>query len=187
MRAFDWLDDSSLDMVKLRRLMEDAFQRQLKPTYLDDVRGKIIRIYVAGWDREEYDGCAIVTDEDVGVPYLDKFAVAGAAQGIGAGGTLWRAMRRDQPGLFWRSRSDNKLNAWYFGQANGSLKMNPEWFVSTVGCKHSFTTFWVHGSDGEEGFNCPTAEAELQLLQQFLDVTQRKPESFLSRTESMPP
>jgi acetylglutamate kinase len=54
------------------------------------------------------------------------------AQGIGMGGTLWRRMTREHPKLFWRARSGNPINLWYFQQAQGSYRSG-EWVVFWYG------------------------------------------------------
>ena len=85
--------------------------------------------YPRGW--ENYRAVAILTHDGV-VPYLDKFAVTPRAQGEGLGRSIWLRMRHDNPSLFWRSRSSNPINNWYFQQAEGSYTQHP-WTVFWYG------------------------------------------------------
>ena len=79
------------------------------------------RIYLA----ESYRACAILTMEN-GIPYLDKFAVE-QALGRGIGGSIWNRFRRENPKLFWRSRSNNPINTWYAQKADGLVKQSKWW------------------------------------------------------------
>ena len=78
---------------------------------------------------------ALVLLDAPGGRYLDKFAVADDAQGEGLGAAAWSVMRQETPKLFWRSRHDNPINAFYLQAADGCLK-----------CGH-WTVFW-YGLDG---------------------------------------
>ncbi|MSP58762.1 MAG: acetylglutamate kinase [Myxococcales bacterium] len=130
----DRFDDTgsfeSVDRARLRKLLEDCFQRRLAPGYFDEK--KFFRIYLS----DAYRATAILTREGA-IPYLDKFAVTQEAQGAGVGGSMWARMQRDNPRLFWRSRHDNAINGWYFEHAQGSHKSG-QW-----------TVFW-YGLDGFE-------------------------------------
>lgn len=190
-RSFDSLAD--VDPHKLRDLIHSAFGRELVPHYMNALHQRLARVYVAGWDQGQYHGCAIVTDEGIGVPYLDKLAVSRDARGMGAGRVLWQAMRRDQRGLFWRSRSDNTLNDWYFRHAHGSLRVTPEWCAGRFG----YTAFWAWGRENEDGrvigddFKLyekggalatdvgQGGQCEMRLVESMVEVTRRKPNSFL--------
>ncbi|MEQ9318950.1 MAG: acetylglutamate kinase [Polyangiaceae bacterium] len=123
---------------RLRELVETCFGRALTTSYFADRRCR--RVYVS----ENYRATAIVTEE-AGMPYLDKFAVTRKAQGEGLGGSVWSRMRADHPQLFWRSRTDNAVNGWYFQQSDGSFRSGP------------WTVFWY----GFEGFDAarPCVEA----------------------------
>ncbi|MEZ4462889.1 MAG: hypothetical protein R3E66_24810, partial [bacterium] len=74
---------------------------------------------------------AVITREGP-VPYLDKFAVTPKAQGEGLGASVWNRMRADYPELYWRSRSANPVNAWYFQQSEGTFR-NDSWTVFWYG------------------------------------------------------
>lgn len=60
-----------------------------------------------------------------GIAYLDKFAVSPSAQGDKLGDDVWQALVEGEPKLFWRSRSDNRVNGWYFSRAHGSYTAPP--------------------------------------------------------------
>ncbi|MBJ6979504.1 acetylglutamate kinase [Luteimonas sp. MC1895] len=125
MRAGSW---DALDLPRLRMLVESAFGRTLLPDYFE--RTPLLRAYVS----ENYRTAVILTEVD-GVPYLDKFAVLDDAQGEGLGRAVWQVMREETPTLFWRSRSGNPANAFYYAESDGCLKQGP-WKV-----------FW-YGMDG---------------------------------------
>jgi acetylglutamate synthase len=121
-----------LDVERLRELVESCFGRALAPSYFADKRCH--RVYVS----DSYRATAIVTDEGADAPpYLDKYAVTSKAQGEGLGGSVWSRLRADHPRLFWRSRSDNPVNGWYFEQADGAYRSS------------KWTVFWC-GIDGFE-------------------------------------
>jgi len=67
--------------------------------------------------------------------YLCKFCVRKSAQGLGLGDLLWRSLQRDIDRLYWRSRSNNPLNPWYYSRCQGSFRADAR-----------FTVFW-HGDD----------------------------------------
>ncbi|MDQ3493967.1 MAG: acetylglutamate kinase [Pseudomonadota bacterium] len=112
LHAKDWAE---LDLLRLRRLIESSFERRLVPDYFE--RTPLLRAYVS----EHYRAAVLLTDE-AGTPYLDKFAVLDDAQGEGLGRAVWQVMREETPRLFWRSRSQNAANAFYFAEADGCHK-----------------------------------------------------------------
>ncbi|MBK9069963.1 MAG: hypothetical protein IPL79_03000 [Myxococcales bacterium] len=111
-RFSDWRE---LDGDRLVTLVEAAFGKTLAPGFRD--RG-FERAYVA----DVYRGAAVVTRTALG-PYLSKFAVTLEARGEGVGGDLWRVLSQDYEQLFWRSRMNNPITAWYREQADGWHKM----------------------------------------------------------------
>jgi len=135
----------TLDVPRLNALISAAFGAPLPEGYLEGLAasGRLDRIYLS----EGYRGAAVVlhapevdagggvsNNNDSGsVAYLDKFAVHPSAQGDKLGEVLWRAMTQREHKLFWRSRSANRVNPWYFEQAHGCIKSAPE-----VG----WTVFW---------------------------------------------
>lgn len=72
--------------------------------------------------------------------YLCKFCVRKAAQGLGLGDLLWRSLQRDIERLYWRSRTNNPLNAWYYARCQGSFRTNAH-----------FTVFWYGDDRFEDG------------------------------------
>lgn len=109
----------AFDLVRLRGLIESAFGRRLKHDYFEMTKPH--RVYVS----EHYRAALLLTLEPLegsDVPHLDKFAVADDAQGEGLGRAIWHVMRADVERLFWRSRPDNPVNTFYFGEADGCLK-----------------------------------------------------------------
>lgn len=137
-----------VDLPRLKQLIESGFGRTLTLDYFE--RTTPWRIYVSA----NYRAALILTEEN-GLPHLDKFAVADDAQGEGLGRAAWDVMRAEVPKLFWRSRSTNAINDFYFSQAEGAFKGDP------------WTVFWY----GLEGFDdirfavehCRTRPATLTL------------------------
>lgn len=103
------------DEAGLRKLLESSFGRQLRPDYFDDLDLKFLL------RSESYGAAAIVLEGVDNVPYLDKFAVTAEGQGGGVGNIVWQELIKRCPKLYWRSRSDNPLNRWYFNQADCSF------------------------------------------------------------------
>ncbi len=131
-RTYDSLE--GIDQARLQLLLEDSFGRPLKPGYFNK---KFFRIYLA----DSYRACAILTKE-FDIPYLDKFAATQEAQGIGVGGSIWRAMVKDNPRLYWRARKDNPVNPWYFENAQGSYQSD------------RWTVFWYGLNSFDEARHC---------------------------------
>ena len=122
LRASSW---DELDRARLRELVESSFRRSLAADYFE--RTRLLRAYVS----ENYRAAVILTDVN-GTVYLDKFAVLEDAQGEGLGRAVWLVMRDETPALFWRSRHDNPVNAFYHQEADGCIKQ-PRWTVFWIG------------------------------------------------------
>jgi acetylglutamate kinase len=122
LRVTSW---DALDLVRLNDLIESAFGRRLLPDYFE--RTRLLRAYVS----ENYRAAVILTDEG-GQVYLDKFAVLDDAQGEGLGRAVWQVMREETPQLFWRSRRGNPVNAFYFAESEGCIKL-AKWKVFWYG------------------------------------------------------
>ena len=114
-----------VDLKKLRTLLESGFGRKLHADYFE--KTKPYKVYVS----EHYRAALILTIEN-GIPHLDKFAVSDDAQGEGLGRAAWQVMRADNSRLFWRSRSDNAVNDFYFDESDGCLK-GEKWNVFWYG------------------------------------------------------
>jgi acetylglutamate kinase len=123
-------DKAELDRAQIERLVTSAFSRSLEPSWWDDL--DLATAYVS----ESFQAAAIVTNID-DFAYLDKYAIHETARGGGLARTVWDHLVRDYPTLFWRSRSDNKFNAFYAREADGSIRQN------------HWTIFWK----GEEDFD----------------------------------
>jgi GNAT superfamily N-acetyltransferase len=108
------------DRARLEALLETSFGRKLEP-------GLFSRSPLALFLEEEYRGAAIVEPGSV-APYLSKFAVEPVAQGEGIGRDLWRAMAREFPRLFWRTRAGNPIASWYFSVCDGMVRSS-DWNV----------------------------------------------------------
>jgi bifunctional N-acetylglutamate synthase/kinase len=105
----------ALDRTRAQALIETAFGRPLKAGYFD--RLDFDRAFVT----DSYRAAAITTKLDDAV-YLDKFAVLDDARGEGLGGAVWRRLVAYAPRLYWRSRSDNPVNEFYFATCHGAVK-----------------------------------------------------------------
>ena len=114
-----------LDVERLKVLVESGFGRKLAPDYFE--KTSPYRIFVS----EHYRAALILTLEH-GIPHLDKFAVSDDAQGEGLGRAAWQVMRANTPRLFWRARSDNPVNDFYFDESDGCLK-GEKWNVFWYG------------------------------------------------------
>jgi acetylglutamate kinase len=106
--------------------IETAFQRRLLDSWLDD--DQVHTVLIASSGR----AAAVVLEGTGGVPYLDKFAVTPEARGEGLGAALWQSLRSRFPRLYWRSRSANPINGWYFQQAD-SCRRRGAWVVFCSG------------------------------------------------------
>ena len=107
-------DMTCVDCSRLQALIETAFGRTL---VADFFTRPIHALYLA----DDYRGTAIITDTPAG-HYLTKFAVNRQARGEGVGHDLWRALHTNCPHIFWRSRADNPLVAWYEQQCDGLIR-----------------------------------------------------------------
>jgi bifunctional N-acetylglutamate synthase/kinase len=115
----------TVDLKRLRSLIESSFGRKLARNYFEDTRPW--RIYCS----EHYRAAIILTREE-GLVHMDKFAVSDDAQGEGLGRAIWQVMHADTPQLFWRSRRGNPVNEFYFANADGACK-DPRWTVFWYG------------------------------------------------------
>lgn len=112
---------AALNTERLHELIETAFDRKLKPEFMQ--RGALNIYY-----EEGYRGAAIVHPGIApGSAYLTKFAVVRTAQGEGLGRELWEAVVRDHPVLYWRARVQNPIAAWYSGQCDGMHRVGDWW------------------------------------------------------------
>ncbi|MFT5123526.1 MAG: ribosomal protein S18 acetylase RimI-like enzyme [Kiritimatiellia bacterium] len=111
---------SDVDLVRLAELFDDGFGKVLKPgTHFDAVS----RFYM----EEEYRGAALLESHPAG-HYLSKFVVSRQARGEGLAQELWEEACLYNPAMFWRSRHNNPINAWYEKHADG-YQRGPQWNV----------------------------------------------------------
>ncbi len=111
---------AELDQNRLGLLLESSFKRPLVPGFFDT---EPTAIYL----EEGYRGAAILQPGHQGA-FLTKFAVDPLAQGEGIGQDLWRAMHREEPRLYWRSRSSNPILSWYQTVCDG-FHRDGEWSI----------------------------------------------------------
>lgn len=122
-----WQNDlPAADRPAIQALLEDCFEREMKTGYLDDLP---IRDII--WTHSKR-AVAIITEGVGGLSYLDKFAVTPEAQGEGLGAALWSVIRERHPSLYWRSRTNNKINTWYVGKAD-HMSRQSDWLVLSYG------------------------------------------------------
>jgi len=114
-----------LDRDRTVALIETAFGRKLKPAWWEGL--DIHQVFMS----ERYRAGALLTKIDDFV-YLDKFAVIEEARGEGLSRTIWRQFTKQNPVLWWRSRTVNNFNAFYNEAATGSVKRG-DWTVYWIG------------------------------------------------------
>jgi acetylglutamate kinase len=105
---------ATLDVPRLKRLLETAFGKELSPSFFDLPP---LAVYVDA----SYRGAAIVHDA-YPAPYLSKFAVLPEAQGEGIGRDIWEVLVRHHAELYWRSRIDNPIASWYVSVCDGMVR-----------------------------------------------------------------
>jgi bifunctional N-acetylglutamate synthase/kinase len=115
----------TLDVDRLRGLIESSFGRKLAPDYFE--RTTPYAVYCS-----EHYRAAIVLTREGELTYMDKFAVSEEAQGEGLGRAIFRVMRTDHPSLFWRSRRGNLVKEFYFTISDGTLR-DDTWIVFWYG------------------------------------------------------
>jgi len=125
-RRFDKVCDLNAD--QLHHLIEAAFSQPLRAGWFNDY--PLSAAYVS----ENYRAAALIRRLGDHA-YLDKFAVLEEARGEGLARVVWRAMIKEFPILFWRSRTANGFNAFYADVAKGSVKIGP------------WTVFWSGDED----------------------------------------
>lgn len=111
---------ATLDVNRLRHLLENAFGKGLQPDFFELPP---LAVYV----DPTYRGAAIV-HEAYPAPYLSKFAVLPEAQGEGIGRDIWEELVRHHPQLYWRSRANNPIASWYTSVCDGMVR-RPNWNV----------------------------------------------------------
>jgi len=115
---------ASVDVPRLRALLESSFGRRLRPEFFE---APPLALYL----EENYRGAAVLVAAPL-APYLTKFAVDRVAQGEGIARDLWDAMSREHPSLYWRSRVENPIRNWSVGLCDGMMRVG-EWTVYSTG------------------------------------------------------
>jgi bifunctional N-acetylglutamate synthase/kinase len=117
-----------VDWPRLEALIAASFGRKPIAGYWD--RLAFDRLFVT----ENYRAAAVITRME-GVAYLDKFAVLEEARGEGLARAVWQEMVDYAPHLYWRSKTSNPVNSFYFHECDGSIKAGP------------WTIFWKGEND----------------------------------------
>ncbi len=121
-------DKAEIDGDRAVALIENAFDQQLVEDWWQNTD------FTATYISDSYRASAFLSDMG-NFTYLDKFAVLEDARGEGLARTVWRRFTADHPSFFWRSRTANGFNAFYGGEADGSVKQGP------------WTIFWKGETD----------------------------------------
>jgi bifunctional N-acetylglutamate synthase/kinase len=107
---------ADVDWPRLETLITTAFGRKPVAGYWDNFA--FDRLFVT----ENYRAGALVSRMG-DVAYLDKFAVLDEARGEGLARAVWQEMVEYAPRLYWRSRSANPVNSFYFQECDGSVRV----------------------------------------------------------------
>jgi acetylglutamate kinase len=121
-------DKAAVDWPRLEQLIAASFGRKPVADYWTSL--DFDRLFVT----ENYRAGAVISRLD-GIAYLDKFAVLEEARGEGLARAVWQAMIDYAPYLYWRSKSSNPVNSFYFQECDGSVKAGP------------WTVFWKGEND----------------------------------------
>jgi acetylglutamate kinase len=116
----EFKDYNSVNLMRLKMLIEKAFKKFLKPDYF---KQPISHLFL----DKQYLGVAIVRGIN-NFWYLDKFCVREDAQGEGIALDLWHHVTKKCTSLFWRAKPKNPVRKWYYEKADGILKFN-EWYL----------------------------------------------------------
>eukprot|EP01134_Creolimax_fragrantissima_P001285 CFRG1285T1 len=111
------LDSRQVDLDLMKKILETSFNSKLPDTYFASIRHNFRSMYVPACGR----GVAIVLTIN-GLPYLDKIAVLPSSQGDQLGDQIWQAMMIQERSLFWRSKTSNAVNPWYYERSHGAFK-----------------------------------------------------------------
>jgi acetylglutamate synthase len=87
-------------------------------------------------------------------------------KGHGLADLLWDEIKKDYKGLFWRSKSSNPINSWYFRRAQGSWSTN-NWIL-----------FWY-------GINDPLISSELIKYSLDLEISFKEDNAITRKSEAI--
>ena len=111
-------EKKSLDEIRTVSLIEHAFGQKVRDNWWPELD------LLAAYMSDTYRAAALLTEID-GFVYLDKFAIHESARGEGLARTVWSHLENDFPSFYWRSRSDNTVNAFYLKEADGFANHGP--------------------------------------------------------------
>ena len=60
------------------------------------------------------------------------------AQGEGLGAALWVEIKKNNPALYWRSRTSNVINNWYISKSDTMIR-DQDWLILSYGIKNKDT------------------------------------------------
>jgi len=143
-------DFKGVEKNKLKEFLEGCFDKVLIKDYFEQI--SLDKLYYS----ESYRSAAILTKLTQDIPYMDKFAVTQKAQGEGLGGAIWQRIKTENKALFWRSKNENQVNAWYFRHSTGSFR-GSQW-----------TVFWY-------GLN------DFTVIQKCIELAQKLPATFVEK------
>lgn len=126
---FSTPDINTLDIRKIKWLLENTFEKKLTSDYFESTIEEIFY-------QKDYEAVAIIKKVN-NIPYLDKFAVTNPLQGTGLGKSLWLEVNKKHLKLIWRANPHNPFNTFYVKNCDG-MKKGPNWIV-----------YWKNLSDDE--------------------------------------
>ena len=142
----------TVKVKKLKKLLENSFDKKLKDDYFDTLNFK--KAYITYC----YRAAALVTEEN-GIEYLDKFVVADEAKGEGLGKAVWQKLADSTDKMYWRAKPENPINHFYYHKADGMQKTE-DWII-----------FWKGYFEKSELFEC-IEHANLKVATLSADIVQ---------------
>ncbi|MCB1141930.1 MAG: hypothetical protein H7A24_05230 [Leptospiraceae bacterium] len=118
------LDRGSIEIDKIRKLLEIAFKKKVKEEFLNSDWEKIFL-------ESDYRGAAILRNTEFGI-MLSKFSVDEIARGEGIGREIWDEMTEKYHSFYWRAKKGNPINKWYIKVSDGMIKLE-KWNMFWIG------------------------------------------------------
>ena len=115
----------TVDKLKFKDLLEDAFSKKLVKDYFTYANPKLI--IIADNDKK-YLGAIVVEKIAGNIYYLDKIAVVKEFQRNGIGKKLWEELNLKSEKLVWRAKENNPINNFYQSRCEGMQKTG-EWII----------------------------------------------------------
>lgn len=110
---------------QFQQIIEASFGGTLIDNFFDSPKN--LDIFMTSCKR-----ATIAISNDFSIPYMDKFGVMPEAKGEGLGAGIWHEMRKVYPQVFWRSRPNNPINAFYTSICEGCQKQD-QWHIFWIG------------------------------------------------------